>query len=115
MKNPFHKKIDPSGDGPKPIPKSKLGHEIRNDPFLDWALILGLTLVVSLGLVAVSVSMYLDVSARLSKPSVGVAKINRSAIDVAALDQVLSDYEARARERDSIIRGYSAPRDPSLP
>jgi hypothetical protein len=96
-------------------PRESLAHKISRDPYLDWLLILTTTLLVALGLVIAGLYVYLDTEARLSSALPPSARTIKMAIDIDALQQVLNRFDDRAAERAALIKGYSAPEDPSLP
>lgn len=98
----------------RPAPRDSFMHEVRGDPFLDWVLILSISFIVTLGLVGAGVYVYLDTGARLAAPSAAADK-PVAGFDADALQIVLAEFEVRSTERDAIRKGYSAPRDPSLP
>jgi hypothetical protein len=97
------------------VPRESLAHKISRDPYLDWLLILTSALLVALGLVVAGLYMYLDIEARLSSALPPSARTAKMAIDINALQQVLNKFDDRAAERAALIKGYNAPKDPSLP
>ena len=85
------------------------------DPFTDWAIIVASAIFVSLCLVAVGVSVYLDTGTRLSIAPVVNPAASESSFNPDRLTQVVSEFAGRAQTAASLIKGYSATQDPSLP
>ncbi|MGC9605402.1 MAG: hypothetical protein ABSF56_01420 [Minisyncoccia bacterium] len=105
---------DKKAHGPA-APRESLAHKISRDPFLDWLFILTATLLIALSLVVEGLYVYLDTEARLSSTRPLSTRTARTAIDTNALQQVLDRFDDRAAERAALVKGYSAPKDPSLP
>jgi len=97
------------------IPRERLVHQVQRNAFLDWLIVLIASCSLALVLVGVGVSVYLGTGERLSAPATNSLSGSRSPLDIAKLQKTLSEFDARAAERDSLIRSYGAPRDPSLP
>ena len=89
-----------------------LAHRIARDPYMDWILIFGVALIVSIILAVCGVYKYVSTEALLSK-SVGQSK-PPAAIDTKALTQVLNKFDDRANERASLLHGYTGTSDPSI-
>ena len=90
-------------------------HQVQRSPFVDWVIILALSALVAIILVGVGVSVYLGTGDTLSAPTSSAPKGTALPLSETALQNVLTDFDNRSAERASIVRGYNAPRDPSLP
>jgi hypothetical protein len=94
-----------------------LRHKIGHDPFVDWALIVGVSFVLAVICVAVGAYAYVDSEARLSSAPTGTpasaSDIER--FDAQELSRVVTAFDVRAAERLQFEKGYAGPRDPSLP
>lgn len=90
-------------------------HEISTDPFLDWLMILGVSIAVALVLVGAGVSVYLDSRARIQAPLPAPGHKQALPLDREALEKVRGIYADRAGERSAILRRWDFPADPSLP
>lgn len=101
--------------GTRPVPKGSLAHQIYSDPFLDWVIIVMLSVAAALVLVVAGTSVYLEIKENLAASEIFPGEKAVTLIDTAALDKVLQEFERRSQERYSVLRGYVAPRDPSLP
>ncbi|MDB5238763.1 MAG: hypothetical protein JWO00_98 [Candidatus Parcubacteria bacterium] len=98
-----------------PVPRERLTHQVQRSPYLDWLIILGVSVSIALVLVGVGVSVYLGTGARLSAPSSNTPRSTKAAFSAAVLQQTLADSDARAAEAAALSKSYSAPKDPSLP
>ena len=91
-------------------------HEIGDDPLVDWALILTLSVVVAIVLVAVGADVYVDGDAELSSMTPVTATNNPVAsFDAQGLDRIIDAFDVRAGERVLLDKAYNGPSDPSLP
>ncbi len=89
---------------------------IGDDPFIDWSIILALSVVAAAILVAVGASVYVDGAAELaSPPQISPAISQASHFDIQSLDRITGAFDARAAERVLLDKAYSGPPDPSLP
>ncbi len=98
-----------------PIPRERLAHQIQRSPFVDWVIILSSAAFIATVLVAVGVYVYLETGTRLSAPASISSQGGALPLDIAALQSVLTRFDARSTERAALIRSYGAPKDPSLP
>jgi len=91
----------------------KIGH----DPFIDWALIVGVSFALAVICVAVGAYVYADSETRLSSVSTGPATSAdaEARFDVHKLSSVVTAFDVRAAERLQFEKGYAGPSDPSLP
>jgi hypothetical protein len=101
--------------------KPHTGHEIHeglsnvgHDPYIDWLLILVLGVLVTVALVAAGALSFMRVGETLSQVTTAATSTSSSVIDQGMLEHILGQYEARARERSDLIKGYKGPLDPSL-
>jgi hypothetical protein len=91
-------------------------HEIGENPFVDWAIILSLSVLVSIVLVAVGAKVYVDGAVELSSaPPIVATESLASHFDLGLLGRITNAFDARAAERVLLTQGYSGPSDPSLP
>jgi hypothetical protein len=91
-------------------------YKIGDDPFVDWALIFSLSVVIAIVLVAFGAYVYVDGAAQLSSMSpISATGSPASHFDTKELARIISAFDGRANERVLLIRGYSGPSDPSLP
>ena len=98
---------------PEKIKAEKITSRLFNDPYLDWPIVLVVTTILVAGTATLGVITYLDVGRQLgdgTKSTSGSEKI----IDTVMLDYVLHEFDQKAIERQSILKQYSGPGDPSL-
>jgi len=91
----------------------KIGH----DPFVDWALIVGVSFVLAVVCVAVGAYVYADSEAQLSSAPAGPTTLAdvEARFDSQKLYRVVTAFDVRAAERVQFEKGYAGPLDPSLP
>lgn len=111
MKLSFKKKTDTTS---RPALRGGLLHEIATDPFLDWIMILCISLAVALVLVGTGVSVYLDSRARIETQAPLTGHRPALPLDKALLGKTLDLYDGRAVLRGAILRRWDFPADPSL-
>ncbi|MCX6716202.1 MAG: hypothetical protein NT077_04300 [Candidatus Taylorbacteria bacterium] len=110
------KKNKPTGEHmTRPVPKGRLAHQLSNDPFLDWVIILIIFLILIVTLVGVGISVYLGMRRELMSTETVQTRKSALPISETALDKVLDEFSRNSGERAVILRSYNAPRDPSLP
>ena len=86
--------------------------QIWKDPFVDWLIIVIVSAVLIAAFSAVGVVTYEGMkSALANQPGYTVPT---SLADTRALNAVLSGFDARAAERESLRGGYGGAGDPSL-
>ena len=102
-------------------PKTNPGYvryvnKIGNDPFVDWILILSVSLLIAFILIGVGAYIYVDTQSQLSgSGTVSPTSIANTHFDVQNLKKIITTFDARATERVSLGKGYVGPSDPSLP
>jgi hypothetical protein len=96
---------------------SSLRHKIGHDPFVDWALIVGVSFVLAVVCVAVGAYIYADSETQLSSApaSHASAESDITHFDSQELYRVVTAFDVRAAERLQFEKGYAEPLDPSLP
>lgn len=104
-----------AGTSSRPALHGGIGHMIATDPFLDWILILTISLAVAFILVGVGVSVYLDSRARIEGPASSTVRKPALPLDKTSLDKALQRFEDRVQERSAVLRHWNVPIDPSLP
>lgn len=88
-------------------------HRIANDPYLDWRLLVAVTVILSCAGAFIGFISYRDVKSRLSAPvssSVG----SQAFFNTELFSKTMRSYDARADEYEMLLRGYSGVADPSL-
>jgi len=92
-------------------------HKIGHDPFVDWALIVGVSFVLAVVCVAAGAYAYVDSEARLSSAPASQASAGSdiTRFDSQGLYRIVTAFDVRAAERLQFEKGYSGPSDPSLP
>ena len=86
---------------------------IGRDPFVDWVLIIAVSVVLALLLVYIGVVIYFDTDRDVNK-SIEKLPVNISDIaDVKSLNVVIDNFENRQAERARLSKGYGDIGDPS--
>jgi len=87
------------------------------DPFIDWALIVGVSFALALVCVAVGAYVYADSVMRLSLAPASQASAGSdiTRFDSQELYRITTAFDVRAAERLQFEKGYAGPPDPSLP
>lgn len=98
-----------------PIPNERIVHQVQRNPFLDWLIILVVSVTIAVILVWVGVSVYLDTGTRLDINPTGSPTGYKFPFSESTFQKVLTDFDDKAAERAAFMRSYAAPRDPSLP
>lgn len=86
------------------INQDPLSRRIFNDPYLDWKILLGLTMIAALIFIALGYYTYEDAETQLNKPA---AEYTGSTLvfDKAALARVLKQFSDRSAEKSQILSG----------
>lgn len=88
-------------------------HRIANDPYLDWRILVAVTVVLSCVGAFIGFMSFRDVKSQLSAPvssSVG----SQAFFNTELFSKTIRSYGARADEHEMLLRGYSGVADPSL-
>lgn len=95
-------------------PQDSFMHRILNDPYLDWFYMVVITIILTGLYVGIGFMTYFSMQNSLSATT-KAETISRTAVfDSEALSRTLKDFEKRALERASIMKGYNVVGDPSL-
>jgi len=95
--------------------KARIAHELSTDPFTDWALVIAVFLLAVAVLVGTGVSMYLETGSALSASPSSITRSSAPTVDAKVLQTVLDEFESREALHAALTKGYSAPKDPSVP
>ena len=89
-------------------------HRAASNPFVGWALIFVISLVAALILSAVGIGSYFNVKKQLSGQSSNPHAAS-AGLDMTQTDAVISSFDVKASEHESVINnGYAMPSDPSI-
>lgn len=99
----------------RPELKGSLPHQLATDPFLDWVIILSISLFVSIALVGVGIKVYFDTESALSADQSYADKKTPLPLDESVLTKVINQYSTRSAEYSAIRRSAIDTEDPSLP
>lgn len=89
-------------------------HRVWNDAYVDWLIIVVFVTVLAGLYIGIGIITYENIKAQLTMVSTTKAQNVYTLFDTAALSRTLKEFESRATERSSIIKGYSKTSDPSL-
>jgi hypothetical protein len=96
------------------IKSPRLFHRIGRDPYLDWQLIIAMTMFVSLFLISIGLLKYDEVSKTSNATFSAKDPLpSRSFLDAQALEKVIKNYDAKDKETKDLLYSYSGVRDPS--
>ena len=88
-------------------------HRILNDPYVDWALTMIISLVAVCLLIGAGFYVYFDTKHELTLTTNNRSTAVPSLFNAKAFAAILKEFDARASERTKIIDGYSGLGDPS--
>lgn len=95
-------------------PQDSFLHRILNDPYLDWSYMIIITTILSGVYIGAGFITYFNTQNSLSAATNVTNSNSAQVFDSTALSRTLKDFDKRAAERASILKGYSAVGDPSL-
>ena len=87
-------------------------HRVARDPYVDWAVITAVSVLVGAALVILSIRVFLDMDSQTAPEAAG--KVSSVVIDTKPLMTILGQYDDRAAERAALLKGYDGPGDPSI-
>jgi hypothetical protein len=87
-------------------------HRVARDPYVDWAIITTVSVLVGAALVILSIRTFLNMGSQTAPEAVGSAP--SVVIDTKPLMTILGQYDDRATERAALLKGYNGPGDPSI-
>ncbi|MBU6427348.1 hypothetical protein KGQ27_03925 [Patescibacteria group bacterium] len=87
---------------------------LSSDPYTDWALTVAVAFVIAVVMIFFGLTDYGRAARGDILGTVVAPKKIEDVFDTTALTQTLRAIDARAAERQSLLRGYSGPGDPSL-
>ncbi len=88
---------------------------VWNDAFADWSLILLTTTIITIILIGIGSYVYVNTETTLNAEGTPLSTNDATHFDIQKLKQVITTFDARAGERVLLSKGYTGPRDPSLP
>ncbi|MFA6601443.1 MAG: hypothetical protein WCT02_01085 [Candidatus Paceibacterota bacterium] len=89
-------------------------HSIGRDSYLDWALIVAVSFLVTVALVIVGAVTFTNVGVRSQAKPTAVKTNAAASIDTVLLDKVLNSYDSRAASYTQTLKNYISPADPSI-
>ena len=98
------------------VPHMPMAHAFREmgrNAFVDWILILVVSIVVGAALVAGGVYLYWQITSGNFKAAEGPATADK-VFDKEDLTTLIERFEIRETESSQIRKGYGGPSDPSL-
>ena len=99
---------------PEALQERKIISLIGRDPYVDWALSLLITSILSLVLIFLGIAMYFAVINKTKEPVLVETPIEEASIDMKNLEKVLSEFDKREEVRNGLLRDYNGFRDPSI-
>jgi len=88
-------------------------HLISRDPYVDWSLILAVTVLASLAFIVLGFLTFEAATTRLDQSSLSPAATPVT-FNEKALSDLLAAFDKRAAERTTLLKAYDGPGDPSL-
>lgn len=95
-------------------PQDSFVHRVANDPYLDWFILVMITVVFSGVVIGVGFISYNWVQDELSAPSKSSDSGRQILFDDGAMSKILDNFEDRATEQVNLRKGYTGVADPSL-
>lgn len=89
-------------------------HRVANDPYLDWSLLVLISVVFSGIVIGIGIISYGWTQDRLEAPSTMDNSAKQALFDVEAMSRVLDNFDDRSVERANLRKGYTGVADPSL-
>ncbi len=94
--------------------QDSLMHRVSNDPFLDWLILIIIASILSVLAIGSGFLVYNDTQTRLDTPAAADPSTRQVLFDADALSRTLRDFNIRAEEQRSLMKGYTGVADPSL-
>jgi hypothetical protein len=98
------------------VPDMHMGNAIREiarNAYVDWILILVISLMVAAGLIAGGLHLYWLISSGNFKGAASSATNSKKIFDEKQLNDVISFIKAKEDNTNLLKKGYSGPPDPS--
>ncbi|MFA6554561.1 MAG: hypothetical protein WCS89_03570 [Candidatus Paceibacterota bacterium] len=99
---------------PVVIGSRSVWRRIGKDSHVDWAIIVGISFIIMLTLIFLSLSKYRYFDVSLKNRISTTKPQDSSMVDTQTLDGVLKVFEEKANIRAGLLKGYNGPGDPSI-
>lgn len=87
--------------------------EISRNAYVDWIMVLAISIVVAIGLVAGGLHLYWLISSGNFKGETETVSSPKKVFDEKLLNDVVSSFKTREETNANLKKGYSGPPDPS--
>lgn len=105
---------DGNGHVYKALKERSIPSLIGNDAYVDWVVMIIVSIIVSIVFIYFGISTYYGVEEKINEQNQKFVPVSKEAVDTKALDRVLGEFENRANAEKNLDGGYNASHDPSL-